>query len=254
MVILNRLKTGFLLIIITSCIEEPLPLLSEFTIDTIKPGPQFIAERNKPVSFINNSTSATSFIWDFDDGDISTVRNPTHTYKRSGFYDVELIAKNGESTSSSIVKLQIGHKKLSGITLEKISFVDYNHQPWDIGSGPDILILIVESGNPDNGIVLSTFNVGATDIPLGGVIQEIYRPSFLEDDWDLFLIENDDPMEFIDENDFLMFTSPFYPNSIEHNIKNTHGSILITSGQNGRGIITSEYNVKLYWELYYNEI
>lgn len=36
------------------------------------------------VYFKNKSVSATSYSWDFDDGDTSTARNPIHTYEGPG--------------------------------------------------------------------------------------------------------------------------------------------------------------------------
>lgn len=45
-------------------------------------------ELNKPLEFINLSTSGTSYHWDFGDGLTSTEEHPTHTYYSSGTYQV----------------------------------------------------------------------------------------------------------------------------------------------------------------------
>jgi len=44
----------------------------------------------------------SSWEWDFDDGETSTLQNPTHTYNMPGTYSVSLTVKNlfGESTTS----------------------------------------------------------------------------------------------------------------------------------------------------------
>ncbi|MBL7943365.1 MAG: PKD domain-containing protein [Flavobacteriales bacterium] len=47
------------------------------------------------VQFINNSTLATGYLWDFGDGTTSTLANPVHTYTLGGNYDVVLTAYNG---------------------------------------------------------------------------------------------------------------------------------------------------------------
>lgn len=40
--------------------------------------------------FINESSDATTYLWDFGDGNTSTEIDPRHTYESAGFYNVEL--------------------------------------------------------------------------------------------------------------------------------------------------------------------
>ena len=47
-----------------------------------------------PISFTNSSSGATSYLWDFGDGNTSNQVNPTHTYVQSGRMTVTLIATN----------------------------------------------------------------------------------------------------------------------------------------------------------------
>ena len=62
-----------------------------------------------PVSFTNTSESGvpTTWLWDFGDGNTSTLQNPTHTYLTNGFYDVSLTATNAYGmdtlTQSSLI-------------------------------------------------------------------------------------------------------------------------------------------------------
>ncbi len=42
------------------------------------------------ISFANTSTNATSYHWDFGDGNTSTEKDPQHTYQEAGTYNVEL--------------------------------------------------------------------------------------------------------------------------------------------------------------------
>jgi gliding motility-associated-like protein len=44
--------------------------------------------------FIDRSIGATSWFWDFGDGNTSTQQSPTHTYTATGTYDVKLVVRN----------------------------------------------------------------------------------------------------------------------------------------------------------------
>lgn len=55
----------------------------------------------REVTFTNTSANATSFAWDFGDGETSTEQNPVHTYETYGKYTVKLKAtgEGGEANS-----------------------------------------------------------------------------------------------------------------------------------------------------------
>lgn len=53
------------------------------------------------VSFTNSSSNASSYIWNFGDGNSSTNTNPTYSFSTAGTYAVELIASNGACPSST---------------------------------------------------------------------------------------------------------------------------------------------------------
>ncbi|MFW5805858.1 MAG: PKD domain-containing protein [Bacteroidales bacterium] len=58
-------------------------------------------ENYREVSFENLSQNATSYSWDFGDGETSVDENPTHTYAEAGDYTVELIAFNDDGETNS---------------------------------------------------------------------------------------------------------------------------------------------------------
>ncbi|MFT7197180.1 MAG: PKD repeat protein [Marinoscillum sp.] len=60
------------------------------------------------VTFTNFSQNATSYSWDFGDGESSTDENPAHTFAASGSYDIVLTAINdkGQATSTKKVALE----------------------------------------------------------------------------------------------------------------------------------------------------
>jgi len=53
--------------------------------------------------FTNNSTDATTYFWNFDDGTTSTDANPWHQYTAIGYYTVTLIAYSSYCGSDTIV-------------------------------------------------------------------------------------------------------------------------------------------------------
>lgn len=63
---------------------------------------------SKTVLFTNqtvpNAGGSTSYLWDFGDGDSSTVASPTHTYNTSGTYHVTLIAVNSNGCTKTLTK------------------------------------------------------------------------------------------------------------------------------------------------------
>ncbi len=58
------------------------------------------------VSFTNNSNNATSYFWDFGDGNTSSEENPVHVYAAEGTYEVTLNATN-ENGSNTITQTVI---------------------------------------------------------------------------------------------------------------------------------------------------
>ncbi len=56
------------------------------------------------VQFINQSTNATNFIWNFGDGGTSTLQNPSHTYNALGTYNVKLKGQSAGCGSDSLTQ------------------------------------------------------------------------------------------------------------------------------------------------------
>jgi len=70
---------------------------SSFTVTVVSPAP--VAEfnfqlSNQTVTFDNQSTDGNFFIWDFGDGNSSTLENPVHTYDEPGTYMIRLTVIN----------------------------------------------------------------------------------------------------------------------------------------------------------------
>lgn len=56
------------------------------------------------VTFVDQSTGAISWNWDFGDGGSSTLQNPTHTYNALGDYTVRLIVTNTQGCTDTLIK------------------------------------------------------------------------------------------------------------------------------------------------------
>jgi gliding motility-associated-like protein len=62
---------------------------------------------NTPVQFTNTSSGATSYLWNFGDGESSMERNPSHQYNSTGSFNAELIVYNDANctdTATAIVR------------------------------------------------------------------------------------------------------------------------------------------------------
>ena len=81
---------------------------TEFIIVTTVPTVDFSSSVNAyTVSFLNNSTGATEYLWDFGDNTTSEEPNPEHTYSEPGDYTVTLTATNdcGSVTTTQTVTI-----------------------------------------------------------------------------------------------------------------------------------------------------
>lgn len=58
-------------------------------------------------SFNNQTTDATSYTWEFDDGIVSYDANPTHTYSAYGTYTVKLTAENKSNNCRSSFEKEV---------------------------------------------------------------------------------------------------------------------------------------------------
>ena len=58
--------------------------------------------RDPKITFFNESSEGSSFMWDFDDGQLAYSNNPVHTFQSSGTYDVTLYAENKYTCVDSI--------------------------------------------------------------------------------------------------------------------------------------------------------
>ncbi|MFH1321977.1 MAG: PKD domain-containing protein, partial [Bacteroidota bacterium] len=123
----------------------PDPIAGFYSVDTA------ICLNGTPVSFVNTSLNSDYCVWDFGDGNTSTLQNPNHTYISPGYYNVTLIAGNVFGCSTVKIKPQyiyVYPKIIQDFIVDTTVTCDVNHlfsfsstTPgasswlWDFGDG-----------------------------------------------------------------------------------------------------------------------
>ena len=86
-----------------------ITLASPGLINTSKPKPSFSCDTlvcpGEMVKFKNNSRGGTHYLWNFGDGDTSTVSNPTHIYASYGSFTVSLTAMDSSGCDSTLARI-----------------------------------------------------------------------------------------------------------------------------------------------------
>ncbi len=150
------------------------------------------------VTFVNDSTGATSYNWDFGDGETSTAASPPHTYNEPGIYTVKLTA-TGEGGSdvetkanyiNATVSLEVaftadktvGSKPLTvQFTNQSSSNVTILSYSWDFGDGGGSALK-----NPSHTYIEGgAFTVSLTVIIQGGLQETLDKPNYIRIDDEL---------------------------------------------------------------------
>lgn len=85
-------------------------LCKDLNVSIITPKAEFFLKRTSilTVTIKDSTIDATEYRWDFGDGNISTEREPTHTYNSFGTYKVTLTASNRDASAllSKMIELK----------------------------------------------------------------------------------------------------------------------------------------------------
>ncbi len=101
---------------------------------------------NINVNFVDSSQNATSYYWDFGDGQSSTLENPIHNYSSFGYYNVTHIAINIHGSDTIVKQIYVDSAYVlptSGFTYSSnnyiVNFVDSSQNAtsyyWGFGDG-----------------------------------------------------------------------------------------------------------------------
>ena len=98
---------------------------------------------NGPVSFTNQTINPVSeWLWEFGDGDTSTLKDPTHIYLTPGLYTVNLtaIGPGGTASESKTDYIEVFEAGTPGQVAWTFDLGDVNYSPPAIGSDSTIYI------------------------------------------------------------------------------------------------------------------
>lgn len=163
----------------------------------------------KEINFINNSSGAVSYLWDFDDvaNSTSIVANPSHRFQSDGLFDVELVAfdeSNLLGCSDTINQVvQINPTPKADFSLEtiydcgvnSIQVVNNSEAPVDtrffwqwsaadlpiVGEDPGVLTVDNFNENEDVNsqlFLIAQSSVGCTDT---SEVEQVVTPAFMFD-------------------------------------------------------------------------
>ncbi|MDV7395870.1 PKD domain-containing protein, partial [Arthrospira platensis SPKY1] len=78
-----------------------------------------LSSGSNEISFVDESTGATAWLWSFGDGTFSTEQNPVHAYEAAGTYLVTLTTTGTDGCSNSAS----GTVAVTGSLISSTSFV-----------------------------------------------------------------------------------------------------------------------------------
>ena len=123
--------------------------------------------QGETVEFQNTSENATTYSWDFGDGQTSTEENPSYTFSSAGTFEVQLTAFNdcecSETTSLTVVVEESGTPLIDCVnTICANSIATYSSSDdcgtylWNVSSNGTI----IEGGNPSDDYITVNWGDG----------------------------------------------------------------------------------------------
>ncbi|MDF2455797.1 MAG: ice-binding protein [Cytophagaceae bacterium] len=136
---------------------------------------QYLLTGNRTYEFTNQSSGATSYVWNFGDGQTSLSTHPTHTYTSDGSYDVKLIASNSCGKDSMTQTIGLNLEFFNGFSPNG----DNHNDDWQIpvlSQHPNNSVLIINrwgsevwkgTGYDNQANVWTGKNMNGVDLPDG---------------------------------------------------------------------------------------
>lgn len=150
------------------------------------------------IVFTNQSTNATSYLWDFGDGTTSTEISPAHTYANGGSFKVKLTAYKDDLDASKEIIFDIQNPytscKLKEIILNETPFVNTSGGDWDAGSGPDFKFKMLLHNTSTVLFTSGIHNdVAPSQLPVSFEVNPVYQFPDFNQEYDVLLYDDDAP-------------------------------------------------------------
>lgn len=112
------------------------------TLTEVAPKASFTYKTAHPLKVVltNNSTNATSYVWDFGDGTTSTEKSPTHKYKTIGVYKVKLTAKSSNKSDNYETNVEIKAPTTCAITGFSVTKIPTNNKYYQVQLTDDYIM------------------------------------------------------------------------------------------------------------------
>ena len=106
----------------------------KITVSYKTPNANFTFKVEQPLKVVltNTSSNATSYKWEFGDGQTSTVKNPTHRFDGIGVYRVKLTVKNATHTDVCEKNVTIEAPTICYFTGFKYNKIPYNNYYYQL--------------------------------------------------------------------------------------------------------------------------
>lgn len=106
---------------------------------------------NTNAAFTNCSQQATTYSWNFGDGQASTLSAPTHSYSATGTYTVTLTGSNAQSSNTTTKNI-----KVYAVTINSSNYVG-TYSGSDVCTSGNYTYTCTIAANGTNAVVITNF-------------------------------------------------------------------------------------------------
>ncbi|MDX5483052.1 MAG: PKD domain-containing protein, partial [Hymenobacteraceae bacterium] len=142
-----------LAVFLVSCEDDELelPFLGEFTVPDL---PYAVHDEIR----MTNVGEADTYHWDFGDGTTSTLREPSHAYKKPGAYSIKLVTKHKGQESRVYREVKVG--RYYAYEVELLQYADNYWLEGGAASGPsvgdpNVFLQVLDMNQEENNVLFN---------------------------------------------------------------------------------------------------